>query len=129
MLAPLGDRVLIKPDVQPSFTASGLEIIQDKQPEQRGTVVAVGRARHPLKDVAFDLADKLEKQAWAANGSPYLSLDAAKLLRDCTGREPEVKIGDDVIFSWQVGQELWVNHGQERYLLMREADILAVVEG
>ena len=41
----------------------------------------------------------------------------------------DVQPGDYVVFSWQVGQELWVNHAQQRYLILREADILAVVEG
>lgn len=41
----------------------------------------------------------------------------------------DVQPGDYVVFSWQVGQELWVNHAQVRLLILREADILAVVEG
>ena len=56
-------------------------------------------------------------------------MTAAQLLRELTGREPEVSVGDAVIFSWNVGQEIWIADGEERYLLMREADILAVIEG
>lgn len=40
----------------------------------------------------------------------------------------DVKVGDYVIFSWQAGQEIWVNDGEERYLLMRALDVLAVIE-
>lgn len=39
-----------------------------------------------------------------------------------------VKVLDPVIFSWAVGQELWLNDGAERYLMMRERDISAVME-
>jgi co-chaperonin GroES (HSP10) len=56
----------------------------------------------------------------------YCLIDAANMLRDVTRREPSVKVGDDVLFSWTVGQEITVD--DERYLLMREGDILAVLE-
>ena|SRR5215831_7698849 len=39
---------------------------------------------------------------------------------------PCVKIGDYVLFSWQSGQEFWMD--DERLLIMRESDLLAVVE-
>ena len=39
----------------------------------------------------------------------------------------EVKPNDFTVFSWQVGQELFVDDS-ERYLMMRERDILAIVE-
>ena len=121
-MRPLGDRVLIKPTVQPDVSASGLILIQeDKKPEQTGTVVAVGRPVHPLREAA------MEKAAWLDDqGDGHI--EAADLLRKLSAREPIVKPGDYVIFSWQVGQEIWVNDGEERYLLMREDDILAVVE-
>lgn len=107
------------------MTESGLHLVEHWKPEQTGTVVAVGHATHPRKDEAFDLAVRLE--------SDYNPLDecvseAAALLRDLTGREPLVKPGDDVIFSWSAGQEIFINDGEERYLLMREADLLAVIE-
>lgn len=47
----------------------------------------------------------------------------------CGPSEPEMKAGDYVVFSWQAGQEIWVNHGEARYLLLRQEDVLAVVEG
>jgi len=45
---------------------------------------------------------------------------------DC---HPWCPVGADVLFSWQVGQELWLNNGQDRFLLMREDDLLAQIEG
>lgn len=121
-LVPLADRVLIQPDEPPTQTDSGLYLSEHKKPEQTGVVVAVGGAKHPRKDDACALADTLEALNLSA------ASEAAHLLRDLTGREPDVAVGDRVIFSWQSGQELWVNDGETRYLLMRERDILAVVE-
>lgn len=40
-----------------------------------------------------------------------------------------VEVGETVTFSWQVGQEIRLEEENERYFLMREDDILAVVEG
>ena len=41
-------------------------------------------------------------------------------------RDPSVAVGDYVLFSWQSGQLFEL--ADERYLIMRESDILAVVE-
>lgn len=122
-LIPLADRVLIEPATVPSVTASGLELVQYDRTEQTGVVVSTGCARHPLKDVAFDLARRLENiddygREWC--------MDAAHMLRQLTGREPELKVGDTVVFSPYVGQEVRIN--DTRYLVMREADVLAVLE-
>lgn len=121
MLRPLGDRVLIKPDKNPEQTESGLHLVEHRKPENMGTVVAVGPCPHPLKHEASTLAERLERCY-----DDEIITDAANMLRDVTRREPSVKVGDDVIFSWTSGQELFVD--DERYLLMREGDILAVVE-
>lgn len=40
----------------------------------------------------------------------------------------EVKPGDDVLFSWQAGQEIWIGEAAERLLILREEDVIAVVE-
>lgn len=130
-LTPLADRVLIRPSEQPTQTASGLHLAEHWKPEQTGTIVATGVCAHPRKDDAHELAQKLDTMALSAYPDFHKERiqAAAKLLRGLTAREPEVQIGDTVIFSWNVGQEVWVNDGEERYLLMREADILAVIEG
>lgn len=44
---------------------------------------------------------------------------------DCL-KFPDLQIGDHVVFSWASGQDVIVD--QERYLVMREADVLAVIE-
>lgn len=131
-LRPIGDRILIKPEEQPNVTESGLILQEDRKPEQAGTVVAVGFCSHPLQAEAEALAlELLERyngldlsEEWTAQ---LPELRAAELLRQATARDPLVKVGDYVVFSWIAGQEIVIE--DERYLLMREADILCVVEG
>lgn len=131
-LKPIGDRVLIKPDRPPTETESGLILAEQPKPEETGTVVAVGFCTHPLKTEAEQLAEEFEDrfkgmdldESWTRK---LPDVRAAELLRRITAREPLVKVGDYVVFSWTVGQEVTIE--DERYLLMREADILCVVEG
>ena len=95
-MIPLADRVLIKPDTRSEETESGLIVKRAWEPEQTGTVVAVGQTTCG---------------------------------RCQTVIPSEVKPGDYVVFSWQAGQEITVDHGAERYLLLRQSDILCVLEG
>lgn len=44
---------------------------------------------------------------------------------DCL-KFPDLAIGDHVVFSWASGQDVVIDG--ERYLVMREADVLAVLE-
>lgn len=95
-LRPLGDRVLIKPAVNPDQTESGLHLPEnrsDKYVEMQGTVVYVGSPKCP----------HCQK-----------------------GVHSSVKAGDDVLFSWSVGQKVTID--DDEYLLMRESDLLAVIE-
>ena len=99
MLNPIGDRVLIKPDVPPDTTESGLHLVQHWKPENSGVVAAV--------------SERIDTTC-----------------PDCGTRVfhvPSVKVGDVVVFSWQSGQEVTI--AGERFILMREDDILGVLEG
>src|SRR5919202_1643420 len=51
-----------------------------------------------------------------------------RLTKDGKRRELQVKVGDRVLFTSYAGDEFRVN-GDKKVLLMREDDILAVVEG
>jgi chaperonin GroES len=98
MLRPLTDRILIKPDVAPDTTESGLHLVQHWTPENSGEVVAV-----PERSDAY--------------------------CPECGARVfavPSVKVGDVVIFSPNSGQEVRVDG--DRYLLMRDTDILCILE-
>lgn len=128
ILRPLGDRVLIRPELPATTTDSGLHLAEHRKPEQTGTVVAVGSCPHPRREEAFALAGELNAvNPDMVTDEPIIAA-AADLLCNLVRKEPDVKVGDYVVFSWTAGQEIWVEHGEERYLLMRESDILAVVD-
>ena len=86
MIRPLGDRVLIRPDANPTTTDSGLILAEHRKPDTQGEVVAVG---------------------------------------GCL-RWPDITVGTRVIFSWASGQDIEIDG--ERYIVMREADVLAALE-
>ena len=137
-LRVLGDRVLIRPDEEPNapevlesglVTARSLAAAITGQDTvtsvTRGTVVAVGQPRHPLREEASDLATRLERST--AYWPDDLGKDAAQLLRDLSAREPAVKPGDDVLFSAQSGQDVTI--AENRYIILREHELLAVIDG
>ena len=99
MITPLGDRILIRPEANPDMTESGLHLVEHRKPETMGEVVTIPeRIAHDCPECGHKLF-----------------------------RVPDVKVGDTVLFSWQSGQEIYIE--DERYFLMRESDILAVLEG
>jgi len=128
-LRPIKDRILIKPTLPPTVTESGIILAEERKPEQTGTVVAVGPCAHPHREDVIALADELITVAGISERSDNLIVDASEWLKQLVDTEPAVKVDDYVVFSYVAGQEIWVNDGQERYLLMRESDILCVVEG
>lgn len=128
-LRPIKDRVLIKPLIPPTVTDSGIILMEQPKPEQTGTVIAVGPCIHPRRAEALELSDKLFTVAGLSERSDDLLMDASSLLTALVRKEPDVKVGDYVVFSYVAGQEIWINDHEERYLLMRESDILCVVEG
>ena len=56
-----------------------------------------------------------------------VSVGTGRLLDDGSRSELQLKVGDRVIFSRYAPEELTVN--DQEYLLMREDDVLAVIEG
>ena len=62
----------------------------------------------------------------SAGESEIVSVGDGRLLGDGTRSELQVKVGDRVIFSSYAGETFKV--GDDELLLMREDDILAVVE-
>jgi|GEM_PF-175648 len=129
-MRPIGDRVLIRPEAQAEETDSGLALVEHKKPATAGTVVSVGTGEHPLRKEAADLVpvlDEIKDLLYSEHGGYQTDLSqVTDVLLKATQRVPEVKPGDYVVFSWQAGQELWVD--DEQLLIMRESDILAVIE-
>lgn len=56
-----------------------------------------------------------------------LAVGAGRLLKDGTRRGPQVKAGDKVLFTTWAGDE-YKDRGGDEILIMREDDILAVLE-
>ena len=122
-LRPLGDRVMIRPDQPPAQTASGLWVSEDRKPEQTGTVIAVGRSSHPLREVALDISNELRQ----AEPTGIVANAAANLLERLVAYEPSVQVGDYVLFSWTAGHEVQLHDDGVTVLVMPESDILAVI--
>ena len=141
-LRVLGDRVLVKPDVNlnaPKTLASGVVVATSLAAAVtgedattsicRGTVIAVGTPKHPFREEALDLADRVSAVFGAAEPwipeDDHTMLDAAHLLRDLVRHQPCVAVGEDVLFSHDAGQETVIDG--ETYVILREHELLAVV--
>jgi chaperonin GroES len=57
-----------------------------------------------------------------------LAVGPGKLLKDGSRKQPGLKVGDIVLFTNWAGDEFKQSHGED-VLLMREEDVLAVVDG
>jgi chaperonin GroES len=57
-----------------------------------------------------------------------LAVGSGKLLKDGTRRGLQVKVGDTVLFTNWAGDEFKEQQKSEQILLMREEDVLAVLE-
>ncbi len=127
-LRPLGDRVLIRPDAAPTQTDSGLHLVEHWPDEVSGTVIAVGTPKHPKADEALRLASGLDLYADLIKADVWKKVltSAARLLQQLTARVPIVSVGDRVLFSRIAGQDVQID--DTRYVLMREADLLAVLD-
>lgn len=120
---PLGDRVLIRPEKPSDISDGGIHLVEARKPDECGVIVAVGESRHPRRDEVEAWAQDFEEDRKFLNSDEFVTL-----LRSLVAKEPCVKVGDTVLFSWASGQEITVDDGKETYLLMRESDLLAVLE-
>lgn len=59
---------------------------------------------------------------------PEQSGTIVALGRFLSDRQPPLHVGDAVVFSWMGGQEIRLEDDGERYLILREDDLLAVIE-
>lgn len=123
-MLPLADRVFVIPDPVATETASGLHIIDHWPAETSGTVAAVGRRVHPLGPVVAEAIEALNSVKCTRAGKPLVERLAAVAWQLVS--ESSVRVGQRVIFSRTTGQELDLDG--TRYLVLRESDILGVVE-
>ena len=139
-LRVLGDRVLVRPDVNanaPVQTEGGIYVARSLASAvtgedatvsvHRGTVVAVGNPKHPLEVEAISLADRLNAiYSDTSNDDDQIISDASDMLRDLVRRHPCCAVGDDILFSHDAGQELTLDG--ETLIILHESELLAIVE-
>ena len=136
----LGDRVLVKPDVNdnaPTTTEAGIVLapslasaVTGSDPTlsvSRGTVVGVGTPKHPFRHKAEAMAAKLLHIHDDFCFHDNFCVDAAALLTDLVRRQACVSIGDDVLFSHDAGQLIELE--QETFVILQESELLGVVNG
>ena len=120
---PLSGRVLLEPVEPDRTTDSGLVLVEDRKPETMGRVVAVAEPADSAlvaeirRVIASELVDACD---------PELLNMCDEVLNILPQPVDGVKVGDLVLFSWVSGQEILLDDA--RYLIMPEADLLAVVE-
>lgn len=137
-LAVLGDRIFVKPDINPDMTSDGLlRLVRDNQRSvNRGTVLAVGEgpeiAHRAVSRAMSALTKEFDRYIADETIGGFVRAVAAKFKADATrlvrNYEPEhlVMPGDRIIFSPEAGEE--VRFEREIVLVMRETDVLAVVD-
>ena len=142
LLRPLADRVLIKPVEAELESAAGLVLLSDSQPEQMGTVVAVGPGvycdqcrtaiqglRGSLRILMLairDVTDQLDKSSILRLDGPLARAQRELAASAITHRVGgEVHVGDLVVYSNESGQD--VEMDGIPHLMMRASEILAVV--
>lgn len=144
MIKVLGDRVLVAlpPREDEMVSAGGIVLVKDPdrfQTPTRGIVVALGEKTGAvdLDDVRAVLAEWLDPlcpkitTATAAFNLQYISpfearVHVAQLIASMDPAPFDVQLGDCVIFPRSAGEE--IHDGEIDYVILREAEILGVVE-
>lgn len=128
MIQVLGDRVLVAlpPTVDELVSAGGIVLVKDPdrfQTPTRGIVVALGQKNGAvdLEDVLTVVRETLFKEGVAATVMAILENVAA-----LKPAEFDVQEGDCVLFPAGAGEE--IEDGDIRYVILREAEILGVLE-
>ncbi len=127
-VTPLHDRVLIKPIVPP---LSDLIAVPDGhyEPEQMGEVIALGDGIESRRTAVHRAINAVIERIQAAFPASTTSDAARRFLqdqRDDYRPDHVCHVGDVVCFSPKHGQELQIDG--ESYLMLREDDLLAVIE-
>lgn len=132
---PTGRRVLVKPDAEPTETASGLHIpdVGKTHRPMSGIVVALGPlCAGPADTMAHEVVKRCLARLEAA-GAAYAAIQEA--LADVAHAYAEeahsgLKVGQAVAFPYTVGTIMPtlmnVQIGEDAYLLIDERDIVAV---
>lgn len=130
-LRPLGHRVLVKPDVPPDQTDSGLILMRDRHaPEMSGDVVAVGNgpaAAHRIRTKTIErcmkILDETSERVPSAALRTQLMEELARYLMEQVNLS-DVVPGDHVCFSYTAGTLIEIDG--EKLILLNEDDLAAV---
>ena len=139
-LRVLGDRVLIRPDVEEQvaevresglYTAPTLAAAVEGSDRTiwytTGTIVDVGVWPPDAKHVALTHLRAWLRSARYAVHKEDVAVLAGRLEALPAERVRDYRVGDRVTFSVQAGQDVTVNG--ESYVIMHDKDLLAVIEG
>lgn len=119
----LGHRVLIKPDAQPSQTASGLVLTEDREwVATSGTIVQVGEGGSKLKYDARQRAIRLCVDALVDT----VAEDWLDHYLGTADPVPDVKVGDRVAFDGDTGLSMTLDG--EKLLILNQDDIVIIVQ-
>ena len=139
-LKPIGHRIHIKPDAQPTQTEGGLYIpdaIADDVPPMSGIVTQIGNG--PYRDqrlrqatIARCLAILDEAEIEAVSKAECVQLARDEMIRYMQAvakGEPTVQVGDRVVFPMDKGHEIVFNEDTDgAVVILNEDDVLAVYE-
>ncbi len=133
-LRVLGDRVLIKPDVEDHAveqTAGGIYVAESLAAAvdgedtatsyTSGVVVAIGNQDQP-----FDCRPYILRRLKEKSGMVRLLHLIAEIEALPAHKPSDLRVGDRVTFSWKSGQEVAIDG--DVYIVMQEADVLAVLQ-
>lgn len=122
----LGDRVLVAlpPVVDEITTASGLVLVKDPDrfhTPTRGIVVALGE-----KLGTVDLADVLATLDEQERADEWMYDEIVRAVSSLASAPFDVQLDDCVLFPASAGEE--IEEDGIRYVILRESDILGVLE-
>lgn len=139
-LRPLGHRIHVTPDAQPTRTAGGLHIpdaAADDVPPMSGIVTRVGNG--PCRDQGIRKAAVLrclaildEADIDTVTKAECVSLARDEMLRYLAAVfsiNPTVQVGDHVVFPMDRGHEIVFGEDTDgKVVILNEDDVLAVYE-
>lgn len=132
-IRPVGSRILVRPDLPPPV--SDLIVAPDNatpEPEMSGTVVALGNGHEAAMNLKRDIMVDVRKIIQRVMDTiPNCNGPAFAMLLEEIGQygasmpyEYDVKIGERVVFPWNVGTKMALENVE--YIVLREDDPIAV---
>lgn len=134
-MKPLGHRILIKPDEQPTESDAGIQLLEDDyHVPTTGVVVAVGprgdRSSFDIRARAIgeclDVLDSFSSEYSTQRALVAARKEIVRRLANTPDPVREVHKGDRVAFSIEAGMDVWEDG--VRYVLLYEDDAVLLLE-